>query len=186
MKKQGKGNNKVNNPKTQNKNSSRKNGNKTNKVSINSKDSKKSAGSFRVTPTKNSNISQTKSKTPKIAKARKTKASPRTNFKFSDSQKKQLDQFEAVFSKKSIVELKSILKENNQIQSGSKKDLVDRCSQGKLLGSLPMCSKCSGGKLRFNIKTGQYYCPGYMDDTDFINCGFKPNFGDVLRNPWID
>jgi hypothetical protein len=186
MKKQGKGNNKVNNPKTQNKNSRRKNVNKTNQVLINSKISKKSAGSSKPTPIKNSNISQTKSKIPKIAKARKTKALTITNFKFSDSQKKQLNQFEAVFSKKSIVELKSILKENNQIQSGSKSDLVDRCSQGKLLGSLPMCSKCSGGKLRFNVKTGQYYCPGYMDDTDFINCGFRANFEDVLRNPWID
>jgi hypothetical protein len=32
-----------------------------------------------------------------------------------------------------------------------------------LLGAIPNCSSCAGGKLRFNYQEGTYSCPGYME-----------------------
>jgi len=38
--------------------------------------------------------------------------------------------------------------------------------------------------LRFNREKGSYACPGYMEDTDFINCGTTFNFEEVKRLDW--
>lgn len=102
----------------------------------------------------------------------------------SKDQKNELKRLSDMFLLKTINELKDLLKKNNQKISGSKPELVVRCSEGKLLGALPNCPKCFGGKLRFNIKTGEYSCPGYMEDTEMINCNFKSN--DIQRNTWLD
>ena len=63
---------------------------------------------------------------------------------------------------------------------------MEKCADGKLLGIIPMCQSCGGGKLRFDRKTGVYSCPGYMEDTDFIRCGIKFDFEEVKRESWID
>jgi hypothetical protein len=62
--------------------------------------------------------------------------------------------------------------------------LVARCADGKQFGRIPNCSKCGGGKLRFNRLTGKYNCPGYMEDTDFVNCSKKFDFEEVKRLEW--
>lgn len=33
---------------------------------------------------------------------------------------------------------------------GTKDELASKCADGKLFGKIPICSKCGGGKLRFN------------------------------------
>ena len=88
------------------------------------------------------------------------------------------------FNVKSINDLKEALKKNNQKISGTKAELIERCAEGKLLGAVPNCPKCFGGKLRFNIHSGEYKCPGFMEDTTMVHCSFK-SF-DVKRNPWTD
>jgi hypothetical protein len=180
MKRQSKTNAKYQKDNRKEKFSRRKNSLKKNKIII---DNKNSTPSFKSN--KYSYYSSSKAKTPKIAR-KNINYSPVKNFQFTETQKNLLDLYEKEFNKKSIGQLKAILRENNQIMSGNKGDLVERCSQGKLLGALPCCSKCGGGKLKFNIKTGVYFCPGYMDDTEFRNCSFKADFKDVIRNPWID
>jgi len=54
--------------------------------------------------------------------------------------------------------------------------LAAKCADGKLFGRIPGCPKCAGGKLRFDSEKGSYKCPGYMEDTDFKNCGAKFEF----------
>lgn len=102
----------------------------------------------------------------------------------SKDKKDELKRLVELFSLKNTNDLKDLLKKNNQKISGNKSELVERCSEGKLLGALPNCPKCFGGKLRFNIITGEYYCPGYMEDTTMINCNFKSY--DIKRNGWLD
>ncbi len=38
-----------------------------------------------------------------------------------------------------------------------------------LLGAIPNCSSCAGGKLRYNLLEGTYTCPGYMEGTQHLN-----------------
>ena len=77
-----------------------------------------------------------------------------------------------------------ILAKNNQAKTGTKSELVAKCADGKQFGRIPHCHKCAGGKLRFDRNLGTYKCPGYMEDTDFVNCGAKLSFEDVKRLEW--
>jgi hypothetical protein len=124
-------------------------------------------------------VLKTNEKPKKVQKIKKSENS------ISSSDERKLKELEESFDKCTIVELKMILKKNNQVCTGTKTDLVQRCTQGKLWGALPNCSKCFGGKLRYNIKTGEYYCPGYMNDIDFVFCSFRATDG-LTRNPWQD
>jgi hypothetical protein len=118
-------------------------------------------------------------------KPKKVKKAEKVGFKVSHSDNDKLNEYEELFERKTIAELKSILKQNNQVSSGTKVDLVQRCAQGKLWGALPNCPECFGGKLRFDLKSGEYKCPGYMNDTDFVFCKYRATDG-IVRNPWQD
>jgi len=63
--------------------------------------------------------------------------------------------------------------------------MAERCADGKILGQIPVCQHCGGGKPRFNSKTGIYTCPGYMDDDEFRHCNASSNMDEVKRNPWV-
>ena len=39
---------------------------------------------------------------------------------------------------------------NRQAKVGNKSELAERCADGKLLGAIPTCSACGGGRLRFD------------------------------------
>jgi len=82
-----------------------------------------------------------------------------------------------------VDQLKDILRKNNQRMTGSKKELAERVADGEVLGSIPRCSECGGGHLRFNHITGEYRCPGYMDDDVYKFCKFKGM--DVKRESWV-
>ena len=82
----------------------------------------------------------------------------------------------------SIDQLKQLLRQNGQVLSGTKGELIERCAEGKILGAIPVCPLCGAGKLRYAAKTGLYTCPGYMDDDKFHKCVFVS--GSVARNPW--
>ena len=81
-------------------------------------------------------------------------------------------------------QLKEILSKNRQIKTGTKTELLNRVAEGKLLGALPNCPKCMGGRIKFDIKSGEYYCKGFMDDDVFKNCNYKTLTCD--RNEWQD
>lgn len=63
-----------------------------------------------------------------------------------------------------------MLTKNNAATSGSKENLVHRAALAKVLGIQPNCPSCGGQNLRFYFADGEFYCPGYLDDTDWTNC----------------
>lgn len=87
---------------------------------------------------------------------------------------------------KSADDLKLLLAANVQSRTGNKIELAEKCADGKLLGKIPMCSSCGGGKLRFNRNNGLYTCPGYMDDDEFRNCNKTFTMSEVVRDPWTE
>lgn len=87
---------------------------------------------------------------------------------------------------KTNAELKEMLKKNDQTCTGTKDDLIEKIADGKVLGKIPRCPSCFGGRLRFDFKSGVYSCPGYRDDTDFHNCHKKYQMNEIKRDPWID
>ncbi len=82
--------------------------------------------------------------------------------------------------------LKNMLKANDQAATGNKDDLVSKVADGKILGKIPRCPKCFGGRPRFDYKKGTYYCPGYRDDTDYKNCHKKYTLEELPREEWQD
>ena len=78
-------------------------------------------------------------------KPKKVKKSEKSSNNLFQSNANKLKELEEKFDKSSITELKLKLKNNNQVCTGTKYDLVQRCAQGKLFGALPNCSKCFGG-----------------------------------------
>lgn len=80
--------------------------------------------------------------------------------------------------------LKAVLGANNQSRNGRKAELAERCADGSLLGRIPMCPQCGGGRLRFERRTGIYKCPGYMDDDEFKNCNRIYSMGEIERGAW--
>ncbi len=69
---------------------------------------------------------------------------------------------------------------------GRKDELAARCADGRQFGRIPPCPKCGGGKLKFDREKGLYFCPGYMEDTDFVHCDGKFGFEDVKRAEWME
>lgn len=74
---------------------------------------------------------------------------------------------------------------NNQSKTKNKPELAEKCADGELLGRIPMCPHCGGGRLRWNWRTGIYNCPGYMDDDEFKNCNKVYTMKEIVREPWI-
>ncbi len=97
-----------------------------------------------------------------------------------------MDQAAEAAAAKSLPELKEILRKNGQKVGGTKAELVARISECSVLGAVPLCQDCGGGKLNFDIRTCTYRCPGYMDDTDFVRCNHKFEFPEVHRLAWVD
>ena len=75
---------------------------------------------------------------------------------------------------------------NGQSRSGNKTELADNCADGKVLGKIPQCESCGGGRLRFNMKTGIYKCPGFMEDDKFVNCHKTFTMEEVNRTRWVE
>lgn len=87
--------------------------------------------------------------------------------------------------KMSTEKLKEILLANNQTKTGNKSQLAEKCADGELLGRIPSCPECGGGKLRFKWKAALYNCPGFMDDVDFRNCNKIFTMKEIVREPWV-
>ena len=107
-----------------------------------------------------------KSKVPKkVAKkaASGLKGYNEDQYEKFQAEKKRLSDF-------NNMKLKEILKANMQSMSGNKEDLILKIADGIVLGRIPRCPKCYGGRPKFDFKAGTYYCSGYRDDVDFKNC----------------
>lgn len=119
--------------------------------------------------------------TGKAAKAVATAAgaSPPTK-----AQLKAIKEAAEAYEAQSLAALKDLCRLNKQVMSGTKSELVQRCAEGKVLGQTPICPFCGGGKLRYEIKTGMYRCPGYTDDDSYKPCVFQS--GQVTRTAWVE
>jgi hypothetical protein len=56
---------------------------------------------------------------------------------------------------------------------------LKKIADGVILGAIPRCKNWFGGRHIFKIKTGTYYCPGYIDDEDFKNCQITFTFSEL-------
>jgi hypothetical protein len=117
-------------------------------------------------------------------KAKTKKGSSKANSWISAKSLQEIADAKESFFAMTIPQLKDILRTNQQKVGGTKGELVDRCAEGSVLGAIPQCSVCGGGKLKFDLAKGQYSCPGYMDDDTFVFCHQKFAFDQVERTSW--
>lgn len=85
--------------------------------------------------------------------------------------------------KENAATLRSLLRMNNQKVSGPKEELAHRVAECRVLGAIPKCPQCREGFLRFDGNTGEYRCPGYVNEAgEYERCSFKST--DVKRLRW--
>ena len=130
----------------------------------------------------------TKKATKSAAPAKKpAKAPAGSSFKgYTSAQYKEYKDIKEELFEEKIDQLKNMLLANKMPRTGTKADLVEKIADGKVLGAIPKCPFCGGGQPRFNNKTGEYYCPGYMEDDEFQRCGKTFDFDEIERVPWQD
>jgi len=123
-------------------------------------------------------------------KSAKSKGSKKksTKNKVSHIAKELLEKIEIEIEKRndySQSQLKALLRQNAVKMTGDKNDLVRRVAECSVLGALPQCVKCGGGKLDFDIKSGSYFCKGFFDDDRFVPCPKRKfSFEEIVRIPW--
>lgn len=99
------------------------------------------------------------------------------------------DLAECTFSRLRNDTLKQCLRANSQKVGGNKQELLERCVDAKLFGSLPRCSVCGIGLLRVRYAgpghggQGSFSCPGGYDDDAYRPCSFRSN--SVRRPDWV-
>ena len=87
-------------------------------------------------------------------------------------------------NEKALQELKDQCKKNGMKVSGNKTDLVERIADAKVLGVIPKCPSCAGGRPKLNPKTKIYFCTGYQEDTVFKNCHKTFAYSEIVREPY--
>jgi hypothetical protein len=122
-------------------------------------------------------------------KKKKAPKAKKTAVKNTGLTKAQMAEYKTLLNdylEKTADQLKDILAKNGQSRTGNKGELAAKCADGKLLGRIPTCASCGGGKLRFNQSNGMYSCPGYMDDDDFVRCSKTYLMSEIVRDPWTE
>ena len=123
----------------------------------------------------------TAAKAPKPSKKAAVSSGPKG---YTPDQYKKFLEEKKIMGGKSNQELKDLLRKNSQSMSGNKDDLIYKAADGVVLGRIPRCPKCFGGRPKFDYKQGTYYCSGYRDDEDFKNCKSTFNLDEIKRDPW--
>jgi hypothetical protein len=112
------------------------------------------------------------------------------------------DSKKAVVSAWTNDKLKKLLKSNDQSQTGNKQVLIAKCAFGLAYGKLPRCPECHGGTIKFRVLdengelaslttlyggasgkdeeegkaaagTKLFYCSGYFDDDEKVECEWQ-------------
>lgn len=113
---------------------------------------------------------------------------------YSEDKTKLFEKYYAECLRKTRVALQKICELNQMPKSAPKETLAERVADGYVSGKIPKCHECYGGRLRFNIYTGEYFCPGYIDGgyfysdlgDDYIFCNKIFKFEDVKREEFSD
>ena len=85
---------------------------------------------------------------------------------------------------KKLPELKDMCRKNLMKVSGNKSELIERIADARILGVIPKCPSCGGGRPKLDPKTMTYYCSGYLEDVKFINCHKSFPYASISRVPW--
>lgn len=170
------------------------------KVDVKDKPAKKSA----VSPKnqKNSKIQMKKSSPKPTPKPKDQLQSPKPQAKSSSpppspppssnnsiytfDQFQSFKKFKDELNEKKLQDLKEMCKLNDMKVSGTKTELIERIADAKVLGVIPKCPSCGGGRPKLNPKMRTYYCSGYLDDTIFKNCHKTFAYSEIVREPWKD
>jgi hypothetical protein len=105
---------------------------------------------------------------------------------YTPAQYQKFKELKEKFEEYSNQKLKDLLRANTQSMTGNKDDLIYKCADGAILGRIPRCPKCFGGRPKFDYQKGTYYCSGYRDDEDFKNCHSTFQLSELTRDPWTD
>ena len=119
-----------------------------------------------------------------LTKKKKTMPIP-TKMGYTEEQMAKYKELKNEYYTKSIKELKSLLRLNQQSMTGTKDELVSKVADGEIKGAIPKCAKCGGGYLKYDYKTDIYSCKGFMDDSSWHFCRFMGNGDEVHRFPWV-
>ena len=86
------------------------------------------------------------------------------------------------YAARSVSFLKALLEKNGMKKNGKKDELVKRCVDGALNGSLPKCLQCGGNIYYAN---GGFHCFGFYDQhkNEYQVCQYYTET--VKRKPWI-
>lgn len=103
----------------------------------------------------------------------------------------QVQANQEALGKRTVPELRAMLEVNGQGGgNGKPKDvLVERIAEMQVLGALPKCPRCKGGRqgkggnLAWSRATGDYTCSGYFGRSGPVKCN-GPRADAVARQPW--
>eukprot|EP00920_Eleutheroschizon_duboscqi_P031635 GHVT01076258.1.p1 GENE.GHVT01076258.1~~GHVT01076258.1.p1 ORF type:complete len:323 (-),score=81.44 GHVT01076258.1:2045-3013(-) len=86
--------------------------------------------------------------------------------------------------RKSMTQLKEMLRKNKQKLGGVKDELINRVAECQVLGALPICPTCEKSLVQFVPDKNIFKCPGYWDEEarHFKRCPFKAD--KIERPPW--
>uniref|UniRef100_A0A7S1B6B7 PARP-type domain-containing protein n=1 Tax=Corethron hystrix TaxID=216773 RepID=A0A7S1B6B7_9STRA len=105
----------------------------------------------------------------------------------SDSDRKIVEYF-IFYNDMTSDELKSFLRWNFQMLSGTKDILVERCVDGEQNGRLGTCPTCEGGRIKLREGAEKVYCNGYYDEDvgSRISCFYEDDVVNAARElPWF-
>ena len=113
---------------------------------------------------------------------------------YEGKKQKEFEKFYNDCLTKTRVQLQKLCELNQMPKSAGKDVLAERVADCFLSGKIPKCLDCYGGRLRFNIFTGKYFCPGYIDGghffsdlgDDYIFCNKSFSFDEITREKFID
>lgn len=113
---------------------------------------------------------------------------------YEGNKQKEYEKFYNDCLSKTRAELQKLCELNQMPKSAGKDVLAERVADCLLSGKIPKCQDCYGGRLRFNIFTGEYFCPGYIDGghffsdlgDDYIFCNKSFPFDEIKREKFID
>lgn len=128
-----------------------------------------------------------KDKAPKASIVSKSPVSTKGSSIFPHYTIAQFDTFKKYqeeLNEKKLPELKDMCRKNLMKVSGTKAEVIERISDARILGVIPKCPKCGGGRPKLDPKTMTYYCSGYLEDVDFINCHSTFSYSSITRTPW--
>mmetsp|Transcript_12496 Transcript_12496/g.26795 ORF Transcript_12496/g.26795 Transcript_12496/m.26795 type:complete len:345 (+) Transcript_12496:75-1109(+) len=96
------------------------------------------------------------------------------------------EQLKSVYGGMKMDEMKEYLRINHYPVSGSEAELIERCAEGELHGSLPpKCPTCKWGRLK--MEEGRIVCSGYYNYCYTHPCPFSCQGEDTkeIFHPWV-